>query len=645
MKNILSRIIYTVCALSLCLQLHAQYSTDNKRAIAKFEMARRNYQLLDYKHAEENLMEALQIEPSFVEAYLLLGQMFTDNKQLEKSIEAYENALKLDPSSYPRLYFFLAENQLSLGRYADASQNYGLFISTGIPAGDLAERCKKNLQNCEFGMNALENPVPFEPVNLGTGVNSEYDEYWPSLSADENMLVFTVLLPLNTNNPQLARYKQEDFYYSTRENGQWTQARDAGAPLNSTNNEGAQTITGDGKTMIFTACNRDDGMGLCDLYIAEDLGDRWSVPVNMGRVINTANSEKQPSVSADGRTLYFISNRAGGYGSYDIYYSLKSDDGLWQEPVNIGDSVNTPGIDQSPFIHPDNKTLYFSSDGWQGLGGYDLFVSRKKSSGQWSTPVNLGYPINTHHHEEGMIVNALGNRAYYSSNRLEGRGRDIFEFELYQEVRPVPVSYMKGTVFDAVKRSKLEASFELIDLNTGGIIMKSASRRPKGDFLICIPADADYALNVSKQGYLFYSDNFSMDRVYGRTEPFLMDIPLNPIRAGQKIILKNVFFDYDSYTLKDQSRIELDMLIDFLKENPSLKVEMSGHTDNTGTRQYNQDLSEQRAGEVVRYLLEHQVDQSRISHRGYGMEQPIESNDTEEGRAANRRTELKVLSE
>jgi len=645
MKNILTRIIYTAFVLILCAQLHAQYSTDNKRAIAKFEIARRNYQLLDYQHAEENLREALQIDASFVEAYLLLGQMYTDNRKVEQSIEAYENALKLDPSSYPRLYFFLAENQLSLGRYSDAAKNYGLFISTGIPAGDLADRCKKNLQSCEFGMNALINPVPFEPVNLGTSVNSEYDEYWPSLSADEYMLVFTVLLPTISNNPQQARYKQEDFYYSTRENGQWTQARDAGAPLNSGNNEGAQTITGDGKTMIFTACNRDDGFGLCDLYISEDLGDRWSVPVNMGSVINTANSEKQPSVSADGRTLYFISNRSGGLGSYDIWYSLKSDDGLWQTPVNIGDSVNTPGIDQSPFIHPDNKTLYFSSDGWPGMGGYDLFVSRRQSTGQWSTPVNLGYPINTHHHEEGMIVNALGNRAYYSSNRTEGRGRDIFEFELYQEVRPVLVSYMKGIVYNALSRSKLKASFELIDLNTGEIIMKSTSYMPGGDFLICIPADADYALNVSKQGYLFYSDNFSIDRVYGRTEPFLMDIPLNPIRTGQKIILKNVFFDHDSYTLKNQSRIELDMLIDFLKENSSLKVELSGHTDNTGTREYNQDLSEQRAKEVVRYLIEHQVDQSKISHRGYGMDQAIETNETEEGRAANRRTELKILSE
>lgn len=627
-----------------CAPLCAQYSTDNKRAIAKFEIGRRNYQLLDYRHAEQNLREALEMDASFTEAYLLLGQMYSDNKQFEKSIDAYESAVKLDSSYFPRLFLFLAKNQLAIGKYADAKRNVELFLSKGKPEGELARRCSKYMQTSNFGIEAMKHPVPFEPVNLGGRVNSKFDEYFPSLSADEKMLVFTVLLPLNTSIPGGSGFMQEDFYYSKFEHGMWSQARDAGAPLNTVDNEGAQTITGDGRIMVFTACNRDDGFGLCDLYVSEENGGRWTIPVNMGPAINTRYSEKQPSISADGRTLYFASDRPGGRGTYDLWYTVLSDDGTWQDPVNLGDSINTPAIDQTPFIHPDNKTLYFSSEGWPGMGGYDLYVSRKGPGGQWSTPVNLGYPINTWNDEEGLIVNARGNMAFYSSDRLKERGRDIYEFELYREARPVQVSYMKGSVYDAVSGSMLRADLELIDLSTGKIVMRAVSHLPSGDFLICIPADANYALNVSKTGYLFYSDHFTMDSVYARSEPFLMDVPLKPIREGEKIVLKNVFFDHDSYNLKPESKIELDKVIEFLRNNPSLHAEISGHTDSTGTAQYNQELSEKRSGEVVKYLTEHEIDPARLSHRGYGMDQPVADNGTREGRALNRRTELKITS-
>jgi outer membrane protein OmpA-like peptidoglycan-associated protein len=622
-----------------------QYTTGSKRAIARFESARMNYQVYNFTAAEADLLAALEADPGFIEAYLLLGQVYTDTHQLEKSIDAYEKVLAIDPGSHPRVMFFLGENQMSVGRYKDAKNNFEKFLSTGYMSEELRQRTGKYLKNCEFAIQAMMNPVLFVPVNLGPDINSEYDEYWPSLSADEYILVFTVLLPARTEDPRFANYMQEDFYYSIRENGQWTKAKNAGYPLNTMNNEGAQSLTGDGKVMYFTACMREDGQGLCDIYVSEDIGNAWSEPVNIGPVINTKYSEKQPSVSSDGRTLYFISDRPGGYGKYDIWCSHKSDDGYWQDPFNLGEKINSPEIDQSPFIHPDNKTLYFSSDGWPGMGGYDLFVSRFQETGLWSEPVNLGYPINTQYHEEGLIVNAAGDKAYYSSTRLEGKGRDIFEFELYEKVRPVPVSYMKGTVYDAVSMQKLEAVFELIDLEKGTIIMKSSSRPGTGQFLVCIPADADYALNISRKGYLFYSDNFTIDKVYQKMEPFLMDIPLQPLRVGEKIILRNVFFETDSVNLQETSRIELDIVLDFLNSNPSLIVEISGHTDNTGSASYNQDLSERRAASVVLYLLDHGIPENRISSRGYGMSQPLESNDTPQGRALNRRTELKILSQ
>ena len=640
-KWILLNIIIFLCTAG---SLYGQYSTSSKRAIARFESARMNYQLYNYTAAEADLKAALEFDPAFAEAYLLLAQVYSDTRQIEKSIEAYEQVLIIDPVTYTRVLYFLGENHLAIGRYKDAKNSFDKFLSTGFMSEDLRNQTRKYLKDCEFAINAVMHPVPFDPVNLGPNINTSFDEYWPSLSADESILVFTVLLPVRPDDPRFSKYMQEDFYYSNRENGEWTRARNAGAPLNTMNNEGAQTITGDGKVMFFTACQREDGYGLCDIFISEFLGNSWAVPVNMGPVINTVHSEKQPSVSSDGRTLYFISDRPGGLGSFDIWCSHRADDGSWQIPVNLGDSINTPDIDQSPFIHQDNKTLYFSSDGWPGMGGYDLYVSRMTESGSWSTPVNLGYPINTQYHEEGLIVNAAGDKAYFSSNRLEGKGRDIFEFDLYEKVRPVRVSYMKGTVYDALTLKKLEAEFELIDLKTAAVIIKSSSRPVTGQFLICIPADADYALNISKKGYLFYSDNFTMDKVYQRMEPFLMDIPLQPVGVGEKIVLRNVFFGTDSANLKEESRIELNIVLEFLNANPTLVVEISGHTDNTGSASYNQELSEKRAASVVQYLLAHGISGKRITSRGYGMNQPIQSNDTSQGRAANRRTELKILS-
>ena len=382
---------------------------------------------------------------------------------------------------------------------------------------------------------------------------------------------------------------------------------------------------------------------MCDLYFSEFKGDRWTVPKNLGGNINTRYGEKQPSLSSDGRIMYFVSNRDGGLGGYDVWISYKDDEGGWGKPVNAGDSINTQGDEHSPFIHPDNQTLYFSSDGWPGLGLFDIFITRRTSDSTWSTPVNLGYPINTNGNEEGLIVNARGQTAYYSSDRLSEQGRDIYSFDLYKEVRPIKVSYMKGRVYDAETKKRLGARFELINLNTEDPIMVSTSHPETGEFLVCIPANADYALNVSRKGYLFYSDHFETRQVYERTAPFLKDIPLQPIKVGERIILRNVFFEYNKHDLKTESRVELNKVVKLMNENPSLVIELSGHTDNTGTAEYNQTLSENRALSVRHYLVEHGIDGNRITCKGYGLTMPLATNDTEEGRAINRRTELKIL--
>jgi outer membrane protein OmpA-like peptidoglycan-associated protein len=621
-----------------------EYTTANKRAISHFETARQYYVLRDYERAETTLMKAIVLEPDFIEAWLILAQVYTDAGKLEASIGAYKQAIELDSVFFPNALYFLGLNEKELGWYEEARYHLQSFLTMDNTRENLKESARENILSCDFAIHAMANPVPFEPENLGPNINSENDEYWPSLSADESIMVFTMLQPIDPGNPLTRANRQEDLYYSRYEDGAWQPAQNAGKPLNTNDNEGAQSISGNGRFMVFTACGRDDGYGLCDLYFSVWGKGSWSVPVNMGPPVNSRYSEKQPSLSADGRVVYFTSDRPGGLGKYDLWMSSRLPDGNWSQPVNLGANINTKEFDQSPFIHPDNKTLYFSSTGWPGMGGFDIYMSRRINDSTWGRPVNLGYPINTNHQEEGLIVNARADMAYFSSTRLSGMGRDIFSFPLYEEARPNRVSYMKGKVFDSQTKRPLEAHFELIDLATHKKIIESASEPVNGEFLVVIPVDADYALNVSRPAYLFHSENFAFDKVYDRTEPYLKDIGLNPIEIGEKIVLRNVFYQTDSFALDAKSMVELDKVVTFMGTNPSLVIEIGGHTDNTGSREHNLWLSGKRAEEVVAYLVDQGILAERIKFRGYGMEVPVASNETEEGRALNRRTELKVLA-
>ena len=625
--------------------LHGQreYTTDNRRAISHFETARQYYVLRDYDRAETTLRKAIVLEPEFVEAWLVLAQVYTDAGKLEASADAYRKAVDIDSLFFPNALYFLGLNEMELGWYKDALHHLHGFLSMDGIKDDLKESARHKIASCEFAIHAIENPVPFDPVNLGPSINSEYDEYWPSLSADESIMVFTLLSPIDARNPVTRANRQEDLYYSRFEDGEWQPAMNAGKPLNTYDNEGAQSISGNGRFMVFTACGREDGYGLCDLYFSEWERGSWSLPVNIGPAINSRYSEKQPALSADGRVVYFTSDRPGGKGKYDIWMSSRGPDGNWDPPVNLGETINSPEFDQSPFIHPDNKTLYFSSSGWPGMGGFDIYMSRRTGDSTWGQPVNLGYPINTHHHEEGLIVNARADMAYFSSTRLSGKGRDIFSFSLYEEARPNRVSYMKGKVFDRQTKRPLEARFELIDLESHAKVIESSSEPGNGEFLVVIPVDADYALNVSRPSYLFHSENFSFDKIYSRSEPFLKDIALNPIQIGERIVLRNVFYQTDSFALDEKSMVELDKVVVFMEANPSLVVEIGGHTDNTGTREHNIWLSGKRAGSVAAFLIAEGIKPERIEFRGYGMSEPVSSNETDEGRALNRRTELKVL--
>ena len=656
-ENLMRNILFFIAALLLLPVIsNAQrsYSSSNKKAIKAYEEALISFDRMDYGNAIILMEKALKSDNKFVEAHLVLAEIYMENGDNKKAINSYKKSIEIDPNFFPGLYYSLGLLEMTENQFTEAKDHFEKYLGFKNLKPALMSMAKKKLETCEFAIEAIKNPVPFNPFNLGDSINSEFDEYWPSLTADEQTLIFTRLIPINSEvgvkmvsgrNPSIdLKSVQEDFFISTKDNNVWLGAQNMGEPLNTNGNEGAQTVSVDGRIMYFTACNREDGKGRCDIYICKNENGEWSVPENIGSPVNSSSWEAQPSISPDGKTLFFVSNRDGGLGGKDIWISTQNSVGEWSKPINLGENINSSGDEQSPFIHPDNQTMYFSSNGRTGMGQGDLFKASRNDDGTWNEAVNLGYPINTSYDEVGLIVNAKGDRALFSSDRLNRRRRDIFEFELYKEARPNSVSYMKGNVFDSENNNKLQASFELINLETDSIIMKAESDAVTGEFLLCIPSNNDYALNVSKSGYLFYSDNFSLKGVFDISKPYLKDVALNPIKKGEKIILKNVFYETDSYDLKQESLIELNKLLAFLNQNQEIKIEISGHTDNVGLHDYNMELSKNRAKSVYTFLINNKIEPERLIFKGYGELQPISSNETEEGRAENRRTEIKILN-
>ena len=501
--------IWLFILLALTPALWGQnYSSGSKKAIKRFEEARDCLNQRDPACAEEALLKAIKADDRFVEAYQLLAQLSYDRGEMEEAICYYARTLEIDPEGNPEGYRLLAGLRLMNGEYAEAMQLLQHYLSLSPEKIKNQAGAESLMESCLFALEAMENPVPFRPQNLGPAVNSEYNEYWPALSVDEQILMFTVMLPLNLPAGEDPGTFQEDFYYATRRDENWEPRVNAGKPLNTDDNEGAQSLTADGKTLWFTACNRRDGQGMCDLYFSTWKDGKWSRPINAGSPINSVYSEKHPAISADGRTLYFTSNRPGGRGSYDIWVAMRGGEG-WSEPVNLGDSVNTSGLEQSPFIHPDQQSLYFASNGWPGMGQGDLYLTKRKHGGSWSTPQNLGYPINTHHDDMGLSLNARGNRAYFASDRGQGTDTDIYTFDMPEETRPVPVSYMRGRVYDSRTMRGIRAVIQLMDLESGEAIMELESHEGEGDYLLALPSNRDYALNVSADGYLFYSEHFT----------------------------------------------------------------------------------------------------------------------------------------
>jgi outer membrane protein OmpA-like peptidoglycan-associated protein/tetratricopeptide (TPR) repeat protein len=642
--------------LNSCLaQPHREYSIKNKRAIAKYEEAITAYGQYNSSLALIILEDLVDNEDEFAEAYFLLGQIYTEKNDKIKAVSALEKGLAINASIFPMGYYMLGESYFSLAEYAKAEQAITKYIKIPKANLNLKTRSELILESCVFAQESMKYPVPFNPLNLGPQINTENDEYFPCITADTKTLLFTRLL----KDKQAFEGLHEDFFVSERKEAKnFNEGWELSKPIPSINtlyNEGAPTLSADGQTIVFTACELPGyeygetrtGLGSCDLFYSFRKKNGWTPSENFGAGINSSNWETQPSLTADGSKLFFVRGKkvkGGKIENQNIYYSQLNNEGYWSEPTEIPGLVNTPGREESVFVHPDGQTLYFSSDGHPGMGGLDIFVSHLQSNGDWSMPVNLGYPINTSANENSIQVTAQGDVALMASNRKGGNGGlDLYSFELPETVRPRFVSYVEGYVYDSNTKEPLDGKFQLMNLKSGEIVAEGYSNSSRnGYYLVCLPIGNDYALNVTSENYLFYSSNFSLINSTD-TKPFRKDAPLQQMNAGATIVLENIFFKTNSANLESESFIELTKLTELLVKNEKLRIRIEGHTDSDGDEAANLKLSQARALSVKTYLESKGIVATRIESEGYGESQPIESNATPEGKAKNRRTVFRVL--
>lgn len=602
-----------------------------------------------FEKAIKDFETAIQIEPNFIDAHYQLAAAWFNRKVYEKAIVGLEQVLAIDANHKPQAHYYLGFIHQEKENYDKAVYHFEQFLGMESKSKSLKTKANTFLKNSQFAAKAVKSPVPFNPKPLSPSINTEFPEYLPSITAEGNTLIFTRRIR-----------GDEDVFISQKEEGQW-QTPAPLAHINTAENEGSQYISADGKLIVFVRCSDRQGFGSCDLYFSERKASTWTEPKNMGQPINTRAWESQPSLSPDGRTLYFASNRRGSLGGKDIWRSERKEDGTWSNPINLGKRINTPSDDEAPFFHPDGETLYFMSEGHLGMGGYDLFIARKGDNGRWRTPENLGYPINTKGNEGALFISLDGATAYFAKDNLptefeeKVRSRkqpDIYSFELPVAIRPTPVTYVKATVKDAATTEKLKnARIELVNLANGQTIASSTTDE-KGSFLTCLPLGGNYGLSVEKENYLFHSENFQLTETANLENPFLLKIKLQAIpsdstlieeKESTPIILKNVFFASGSAELESTSLTELNRLKSLLGSNIHLKIQINGHTDNIGDEQDNLQLSEDRAKSVKDYLVSQGITATRISHKGFGEKQPIDTNDTAAGRKNNRRTEFVII--
>lgn len=645
MKTFIFLFTFLFCYTYLPAQSVTNKNNAAKGIINLYKKAEKQWYSGQKDKAEKLFKKTIQKDPNFIDGYLRLGGMAYEEGHFPDAIEYFKHALSLDRNYDTKLYQALSLSHEKLKNYQTAADYISEYLTSSADLKiEEKERMIRKKEHLEFRSYAINNPVPFHPEKLPEMINtSEFSEYLPSLTADEQLIFFTRVSE-----------NQEDIYYSIKdENGNWQESKMM-PNINTFENEGAHTISADGRTIAFTFCS--DGRGGkprgCNIYISFLKNNSWTSPAYF-EAINSSSWDSQPNFSADGRTIIFTSRRPGGNGGSDLYWSKKDADGIWGKPVNLGPVINTSGNEESPFLHADGKTLFFNSDNHPGMGSFDLFYSRLLPDHSWTKPENLGYPINTEEHEGALIISLDGQTAYYSRGdggvNFDQKQTDIYTFELPEKLRPAPVGFVQITVIDKETLLPLPSEINLLASADNIGTEDSFKTDDEGVLLIPLPLGKNYSLVIEKTGYLLYSDRFELLELDQKETAFKMAVYLTRITEDtiadeSPIVLRNVLFETNSYKIKEESFFELDKLFQLLLENPKIKIEIRGHTDNIGSEEDNLLLSENRARSVYEYLLLKGISEDRLSYKGFGESKPLDSNDDENGRRNNRRTEFVIIN-
>ena len=579
---------------------------EGKQAISYFEKATLsvsdNYKGSSHKERKAPLI-----------AYKFLGDAYHLNYQFDKAIVAYQKFISL-----------MSENKKT-----DKA---------------LLDETNRKIEMCKTGKLLVSTPVVIKIQNLGSTVNSGYADYSPVLSADQQTLFFTSRRPETKGGEKdVDGNYMEDIYMSTKTKTGWTKAENIGAPINTDFHDANVGISPDGQTILIYK----DDMGDGNIYSTSLDGDKWSAPVKLNDNINTKNWEPSAFISADGNTLYFISNKPGGFGGRDLYVSKMTSEGDWGKAENMGANINTAYDEDAPFIHPDGVSLSFSSNGHNTMGGFDIFTSLLSEDGIWSQPINVGYPVNTTDDDAFYVVSPNNKTAYLSSFREGGLGEKDNYMITFPNRKETPLTLIKGNVTDESGKPAKKVNIIVTDNTTGQVVGTYHANSKTGDFLFILTPGKNYNITYQAENHLFYSENIEIPKKSNYYE-LKRAISMNPIVVGSKITLNNIFFDFDKATLRPLSNVELKNLILLMKSNPNMKVEISGHTDSKGDDAYNQKLSEERAQAVVTHLIANGITADRMVAKGYGKTMPAVANkksngkDDPEGRQLNRRVELKI---
>ena len=628
----------------------------------------------NFRDAISPLGEGQRFNPNNARLNYMLGFIsFITDPTTPQTLKYFETAYKLDPIAESDMAFWLAWSYQLNSRWDEAIKHYQLYLSQGKKNAGETDDVNKKIAECNSGKKYSATPERVFVDNLGSAINSTFPEYGPSISADEETIIFTARRDNSTGGKRDENDNgyYEDIYISVKSNGKWQASKQLSKTVNTDNHDAAAGLSSDGsKLYVYRHSGKDGG----DLYESVLFGVDWEAPIHMNKYINTKYHESSVSLSFDGRRMYFVSNKESGLGDRDIYYSDMDVKGEWGASKNIGPVINTKYAEEAVFMHPDGVTLYFSSKGHNSMGGYDIFKSTLLN-GVWSAPENLGYPINGPDDDVFFVVSGSGSRAYFASSKTGGFGeKDLYKItflgpekapllntqdqliamaanpvsnlkvENAVDVASAKLTILKGVVSDAKTHQPLESSIDLIDNDKNVVLATFKSNSSTGKYLVNLPSGKNYGIAVKRDGYLFHSENFDLPNNAAFQE-FTKDVALKKIEIGSTIVLRNIFFDFDKATIRPESANELERLIKLLNDNPTLKIELGSHTDSKGSDDYNWKLSESRSKSVVDYLIGKGISTARLVAKGYGETKPIDTNDTDEGRQNNRRTEFKILEQ